>query len=235
MGKIKEIDKEKRNAYMREWNRLHPDKVKLTKKKEYEKNKERYLAHNKQYYKKNKKQILIDTKEWTKNNPEKRKEIERKYRLAHADKTKKRVQAWHFLNKEKIKKQQKEYRTNNKEKIKTIGKIYRITHKEYLAAKDKKYREEYPEKTRERQQVRRARKRKVFVEKVSILEICERDQWVCQLCGEKVRQELRWPHPFSASLDHITSIVSGGEHSKANAQLAHLRCNQSAGAKRKGA
>lgn len=70
-----------------------------------------------------------------------------------------------------------------------------------------------------------ARKRDGETERFSNLEIFERDGWVCQLCGSDVDQALRWPHSFSASLDHIIPVSKGGDHIRANVQLAHLRCN----------
>lgn len=56
-------------------------------------------------------------------------------------------------------------------------------------------------------------------------EIAERDRWRCQLCGDRVSRRLVWPHPRSASLDHIVPLIDGGVHDPANVQLAHLECN----------
>lgn len=37
---------------------------------------------------------------------------------------------------------------------------------------------------------------------------------------------LPWPHPYSPSVDHKTPLAHrGAPVSRANAQLAHLRCN----------
>lgn len=57
------------------------------------------------------------------------------------------------------------------------------------------------------------------------IEIYERDGWRCGLCRRKIRQELTYPHPLSASLDHVIPLVHGGAHSRSNCQAAHLRCN----------
>lgn len=82
---------------------------------------------------------------------------------------------------------------------------------------------------------RRARRRALeagaFVEDVSRVAIANRDRWICQLCGKRVNKRLKFPHPLSQSLDHITPIALGGEHSRVNAQLAHLVCNISKGAR----
>lgn len=58
-------------------------------------------------------------------------------------------------------------------------------------------------------------------------EIFERDGWVCQLCFESVDKALPWPHLMSKTLDHVMPVVRGGAHTRANTQLAHLRCNVS--------
>lgn len=55
--------------------------------------------------------------------------------------------------------------------------------------------------------------------------IARRDRWRCQLCGERVSKRLAWPHPRSASLDHIVPLTKDGAHEPANVQLAHLECN----------
>ncbi|RUP04752.1 MAG: hypothetical protein EKK34_12630 [Mycobacterium sp.] len=67
------------------------------------------------------------------------------------------------------------------------------------------------------------------VEPIFNEEIFERDKWVCQLCFEDVDPLLFYPHPESASLDHITPLSLGGTHTEDNVQLAHFRCNCSKG------
>ena len=76
----------------------------------------------------------------------------------------------------------------------------------------------------------RSRKRNATVEYFLHSEIFERDGWICQLCDRPVDQTLRWPHSLSASLDHIIPISKGGNHSRANVQLAHVICNLRKGA-----
>lgn len=62
-------------------------------------------------------------------------------------------------------------------------------------------------------------------ELVSPLEVFERDGWVCQLCDDPVLPFVRWPHPRSASVDHVVPVSRGGQHVESNLQLAHLGCN----------
>lgn len=53
---------------------------------------------------------------------------------------------------------------------------------------------------------------------------------VCGICAEPVDMDVKWPDPFSPSLDHIVPLSRGGSHVLENCQLAHLRCNISKGA-----
>lgn len=62
------------------------------------------------------------------------------------------------------------------------------------------------------------------VEIFSHEEIFERDGWKCGICGRRVGKK-PWPHPLSASLDHIVPLIEGGDHSRANVRCAHLGCN----------
>lgn len=55
--------------------------------------------------------------------------------------------------------------------------------------------------------------------------VFERDGWRCQICGKKVDPKLEWPHPKSATLDHIVPLAQGGTHEPRNCQLAHAICN----------
>ena len=61
--------------------------------------------------------------------------------------------------------------------------------------------------------------------------VYERDSWTCHLCEHFVDRQLAYPDPASASLDHLVPLARGGRHETANVALAHLRCNQSRGAK----
>lgn len=78
---------------------------------------------------------------------------------------------------------------------------------------------------------RRARKKNtVVVEVVRPDEIRARDGNRCGLCGGKVSDK-PYPHPLSASLDHIVPLARGGSHEPANVHLTHLRCNLKKGAR----
>lgn len=40
---------------------------------------------------------------------------------------------------------------------------------------------------------------------------------------------MRWPHPRSASRDHLVPVSAGGTNDPSNMALAHLACNVSRG------
>ena len=69
------------------------------------------------------------------------------------------------------------------------------------------------------------RKREATVERFKPVEIFERDGWRCGICGHQIDQDLRYPDPGSASLDHVVPLADGGLHSRANSQASHLGCN----------
>lgn len=84
--------------------------------------------------------------------------------------------------------------------------------------------------SREKQRRRRAQKRAAVAEKFTDIEIYERDGWRCGVCRRAVNRRLAWPHPMSASLDHIIPISEeGSSHTRANVRLAHLGCNVARG------
>lgn len=52
-------------------------------------------------------------------------------------------------------------------------------------------------------------------------------QSVCGICGQPVDKTYKYPHPLSATIDHIIPIDKGGHPSDvSNLQLAHRWCNR---------
>lgn len=78
---------------------------------------------------------------------------------------------------------------------------------------------------RDQERRRRARMRGVHTEAVDFAQLCRRDRWKCQLCGEPVKRKAQVPDPLSPTLDHIIPLAKGGTHEAKNVQLAHFRCN----------
>lgn len=62
-------------------------------------------------------------------------------------------------------------------------------------------------------------------------EIFARDGWTCKLCDLPIDESLKWPHRYSASVDHILPLSLGGSDTLQNVQSAHLTCNISKGAR----
>lgn len=81
---------------------------------------------------------------------------------------------------------------------------------------------------------RRARIYGAVHESIKPIEIYERDGWKCGLCGHRINRERAYPHPRSATLDHIVPLAHGGTHTRVNVQLACWSCNHKKGAKMNG-
>ena len=84
---------------------------------------------------------------------------------------------------------------------------------------------EWNDRRRAAHHEREAAKRGVTSERFSPHEVFIRDEWICQLCVKPVDPDLKWPDPFSASLDHVVPLSLGGDHTRVNTQCSHLRCN----------
>lgn len=72
---------------------------------------------------------------------------------------------------------------------------------------------------------RRAAQRRADAENVDRDTVGERDGWRCGICAKRIDRALAYPHPRSASLDHVVPISLGGPHTYANTRIAHLQCN----------
>jgi hypothetical protein len=57
-----------------------------------------------------------------------------------------------------------------------------------------------------------------------LVEVIERDGFICQICGEPVSED-------ELSLDHIYPKSKGGPHVPENLRVAHKRCNSKKGAR----
>ena len=77
---------------------------------------------------------------------------------------------------------------------------------------------------------RRARLAGVEREPYSLAEIAERDGFRCGICGRQVNMTLKYPHPRSASVDHIIPLSHpDGTDTRVNVRLAHLGENVARG------
>lgn len=52
-------------------------------------------------------------------------------------------------------------------------------------------------------------------------------QNICAICGHPVDMSLKYPHPMSATIDHIIPVAKNGHPSSLeNLQLSHFSCNR---------
>jgi 5-methylcytosine-specific restriction endonuclease McrA len=85
----------------------------------------------------------------------------------------------------------------------------------------------YTNTKREADARRRAAKLNAITERFDRREVFDRDRWCCGICGLKVDDKLTFPHPRSATIDHVIPLSHGGDHTRANTRPAHLYCNVS--------
>lgn len=75
----------------------------------------------------------------------------------------------------------------------------------------------------------------VTVERVDPVEVFSRDRWICQLCHKRAPKKLLGTNdPRAPTLDHITPLGLGGDHSYRNCQCACRDCNNKKSAKLRG-
>ena len=79
---------------------------------------------------------------------------------------------------------------------------------------------------------RRARmKTDGIVDNVDPIQIFERDNWICYLCGKEAPRELRGTiDDMAPELEHVIPLSRGGSHTEDNCRCAHRLCNQIKGA-----
>ena len=56
-------------------------------------------------------------------------------------------------------------------------------------------------------------------------ELLARDGNRCGICSQRIDMRREWPHPRSASVDHLIPVSVGGSDELANLRLVHLSCN----------
>jgi hypothetical protein len=169
---------------------------------------------------------------------EQRKEVARKYEQAHREQIREYYREYRKANIARIREYQKNYQKvwakNHADRIREYrkkcpnlyaSKKFYQTHAEKVKQYQKEYHQTHPEIAYTIAARRRVRLENATVEEVDPHYICKRDNWVCQICGKKVNPKYKWPHPLSASIDHIIPISKGGTHERKNLQLAHLECN----------
>lgn len=180
---------------------------------------------------------------WQKANPDKVIEIRRRTVEKHRAKlnskardyqstpaAKEKRKRWKLANKEREDANRVAYRESNRAELTEKSKAYYRNNKESCAASAKRCREaKWDQYKQIRKAIKERRRVRIAsnapVEKFTHLEIFDRDNWTCHLCGEMVDKELSYPDPLSASLDHVKPVTKGGGHTRDNVACSHLRCN----------
>ena len=70
-----------------------------------------------------------------------------------------------------------------------------------------------------------------IVDYITNTEVFERDDWTCYMCGITVDTNADCYQPNSATVDHVTPLALGGQHTLANVRCACFQCNSTKQAK----
>ena len=160
--------------------------------------------YNQSYYQKNKERLKQRERERYQENKEAKKEYARNYRKENKDKVNACNRSWNKRNRERVNEQNRQRYWDN--------------HERYL------------EMSRKSNQRRRARK--TVTDGYEPSEIFKRDNWKCQLCGEKTERKAIGQseyNPKKPTIDHIKSLNEGGTDTWGNVQTACFSCNLSKG------
>lgn len=175
-------------------------------------NADRSREQQRRYYEANRDEISAKRKERWANDPE--------LRRTRAEANRTRYQA--DLETERAKR--RAWRKANPEAYAAGVAAWQAANPEAVRAASRKYARLHPE----RYQLRRAVKAAARLGAIN-LDALWND--ACALCGTALSRDIQWPHPESASVDHIVPISRGGAHAQDNLQWTHLFCNQSKGAR----
>jgi len=81
---------------------------------------------------------------------------------------------------------------------------------------------------------RRRMRHQATWDRITDQQILERDKWMCWICKRRIGKTFKYPHPRSASIDHLLPLSLGGDDTAFNKKAAHLRCNMARGNGRPG-
>ena len=113
-----------KRAYTKEYSLKYPERRKLSRKKTYQKHKEKRNAYSKEYNKKNREKIRKKQQEYGLEHKEYFRAWGKEYRKNNAELLSKSHKRWYEKNKKKVYLYQKSYRRNNKEKVRRWQKTY---------------------------------------------------------------------------------------------------------------
>ena len=134
------------------------------------------------------------------------------------------IKAHYDANGEKYRERSRQHYQDNIEQRRVNRKTQYWADPETARQKTKEWQQDNPDLFNANGHARRARKRQAVVERVETLVVLELDDGVCGICGDDV-------DPSAFDLDHVIPLSRGGEHSYANVQVSHPRCNRQKGTK----
>lgn len=148
----------------------------------------------------------------------------RMWRIAHRDRLlaydRRRAEARKASHQDRM--QNTEYRQYRQQS----SRRWRVLNPEKCRVYNRRYASAHPGFTANNNARRRARiMRAPVIERIDRLEVAERDNWTCHICGQVIKRS-------ELSMDHLVPLSLGGEHSMRNIAAAHRRCNSRRGAGR---
>lgn len=109
---------------------------------------------------------------------------------------------------------------------KTAKSNYMVAYKERIRAEHGvHYTTLFRRKFKETTGIRYSPGSKEWISPTQRVELYERDNWTCHLCGEPVNTDGPWNHDMHPSLDHLIPRSHGGSDDPDNLKTAHRVCN----------
>lgn len=185
----------------------------------YQKNKEKLHS----IYTKKKDTINLRRREKHKATPERQRVKDRIYYRENREEILNKDRKSRQKNIEKVKKQQKIRYENNRERITSANRKYYRKNRITLLKKRKVYHQNHREEARQHEERRRAKKHSNGRHDLTV------EQWQmikahyghrCVYCGQKMER---------LTMDHLTPISQGGEHTMSNVVPACKSCNSRKG------
>lgn len=159
-----------------------------------------------------------------------RADFQREYRRRHPDKMRRwgreQMARRRVSDPEAVRDYMRQWRTANPNLVRAAKSAWEAAnyerHRETSRESSRRFKKANPNKRRADDLRRRARKQAASVGVVDLAALWNEQGGICALCSLPIDRELAWPHPLSASVDHIFPISKGGPHAQDNLQWVHL-------------
>ena len=191
----------------------------------HEAHREERCAYNRAYYAAHRENIAVRDRAYRKTHREEIAARKRTYQEAHQEEIAVYLHAWYEAHQEERCAHVRAYYAAHREERTATSRHWRNTHREERHA----YRETHLLESAECERRRRALKRNATIGPIDLEAIKVRDRMHCCICGKRVNEKLKHPHPNSLSFDHSHPLSLHGPHSQENQRVAHLICNQRRG------